>query len=80
MTTLQNVTKIVDVTHLVRPPSELEQARRHLLECQEELAESRRSIGDPPGYFKSREAVLAALSWVWDAQERDAAWQVWLAR
>jgi hypothetical protein len=79
MTTLQNVTKIVDVTHLVGPPSELERAREHLRISQLNLFEIRRvHKGSQPWLDQAKSRVLAALSWVWDAQERDAAWQVWI--
>jgi hypothetical protein len=74
MTTLQNVTQIVDVTHLVRPPSELEQARAYLRGCQDFLADARKFNWERESAARD---VLAALSWVWDAQQRDPTWQVW---
>jgi len=79
MTTLKNVTQIVDVTHLVRPPSELEQARAHLREAQELLRCARCDPEGitaglwklPPDAARNAERqVLAALSWVWDIQQR----------
>ena len=78
MTTLRNAAQIVDVTHLVRPPSELEQARAHLRASQAALQHARDvSVFIDgvwyPGDMKAgaARAVLAALSWVWDAQERE---------
>jgi hypothetical protein len=65
--------------------TELEEARAHLRECQASLQEARGSftveIGlcsvpmtKPPAApeitARCERAVLAALSWVWDAQER----------
>lgn len=56
--------------------TELEQARTHLRRCQTDLDMARqRNRG---GFFDAMNvdhaatAVLAALSWVWDAQERAA--------
>jgi hypothetical protein len=67
--------------------TELEKARAHLRECQTDLRKYREKVGIlvPPGvnsrqfvrewrvYERKRRenAFLAALSWVWDAQERD---------
>lgn len=56
--------------------TELERARRHLLDRQQTLAAARRSFMmrnyHDRGFLNPyEEAVLAALSWVWDAQERD---------
>jgi hypothetical protein len=70
--------------------TELEQARAHLEKAQNMLHEARHGVQwsnqqkdwvKAPGPITWRkyceQTVLAALSWVWDAQERDAAWQVW---
>jgi hypothetical protein len=66
------------------PKTELEEARAHLLNVQQRLAAARKGdvflIGPnqciaplPPDMMREREReVLAALSWVWDAQEREA--------
>ena len=69
---------VVDATHLVAPITELEEARAHLRERQSDLYSARCALAetDPvaeAGYIiKNCEvSVLAALSWVWDAQERD---------
>ena len=55
--------------------TELEQARAHLRRCQFILARDRKSCGstevDKGILIASEWGVLAALSWVWDAQERD---------
>jgi hypothetical protein len=62
--------------------TELEQARAHLRQCQSQLATLRQRVGTAimaghpviPGYLDGAYAlVLAALSWVWDAQERKIA-------
>jgi hypothetical protein len=57
--------------------TELDQARAHLRKCQADLHRWRNDGG--PWQFLQRSqieeyqnAVLAALSWVWDAQQRDA--------
>jgi len=64
--------------------TELEQARAYLRACQAKLRYARDvSVFIDgqwyPGNMKANaeRAVLAALSWVWDAQQRDEAWQVW---
>ncbi len=74
---------VVDATHLAAPITELEQARAHLTLCQETLRILRAA---PKRYVRRRDhagivgeaksSVLAALSWVWDAQERDVYYQV----
>jgi hypothetical protein len=58
--------------------TELESARAHLRHCQAELKHAREvSVFEqgswwPQGLRSNAEAaVLAALSWVWDAQERN---------
>jgi hypothetical protein len=55
--------------------TELERARDHLQRCQGWLGIARRqNSGDLIGLMNVKyatEDVLAALSWVWDAQERD---------
>jgi hypothetical protein len=52
--------------------TELEQARAHLLACQRDL-QSLRLADFPSRIISTHEAyVLAALSWVWEAQQRDA--------
>ncbi len=52
--------------------TELERARAHLRECQEALANARR-IGWLGHVMQWREqTVLAALSWVWEAQTNEA--------
>jgi hypothetical protein len=52
--------------------TELEQARAHLLACQRDL-HSLRLADFPTRIISTHEAyVLAALSWVWEAQQRDA--------
>lgn len=61
-----------------KPSDELKQARTHLGKCQKELGERRFEMAGRrlrrysfPSEVRSAEAdVLAALSWVWDAQER----------
>ncbi len=61
---------------------ELERARAHLLRCQEILCERRRvtgwanyyydSIASPNKYIeRAEDSVCAALSWVWEEQERE---------
>lgn len=53
--------------------TELEQARAHLLECQDLLHAARKLAWCIDGQRMALEYekyVLAALSWVWDAQER----------
>lgn len=68
-----------------KPASELEAARRHLQKCQTLLAIERRHVVGFKGSGLSIDAILseakyedavsafyAALSWVWDAQERAA--------
>lgn len=58
--------------------TELEKARAHLRICQEALFRERRSYGPASeAYYSDR--VLAALSWVWDAQERQERPSLWLA-
>lgn len=65
--------------------TELEEARAHLRVCQETLSLARRKAAEMQGGLgpwgiknssgwiaKCETAVLAALSWVWDAQERAA--------
>lgn len=59
--------------------TELEQARAHLRISQLNLFEIRRvHKGSQPWLDQAKQRVLAALSWVWDAQERDLGWQVYL--
>ena len=51
--------------------TELEQARAHLRRCQDRF-HHRRALGVGDVVREEAEAaVLAALSWVWDAQERE---------
>jgi hypothetical protein len=50
--------------------TELEQARQFLSGAQEMLAEARRYKYRITSYWECQ--VLAALSWVWDAQERES--------
>ncbi len=78
---------VVDATHLAAPITELEQARAHLRVCQDHLEHCRSNIAiqtyqDQRDIWRSLAKaaevhIFAALSWVWDAQERDAAWRVW---
>jgi hypothetical protein len=59
---------------MVQSPTELDRARTHLRRCQDHLAYVRKN-----GFATEMEEspVKAALSWVWDAQQRDEAWQVY---
>ncbi len=58
-------------------PTELDEARAHLRNCQSKLFFARQQVRHPHGEIvRSRlrvfeRDVLAALSWVWDAQGRD---------
>ena len=59
--------------------TELEQARAHLRDCQKALKHARDVSVFEQGQWwpenmkaNAERAVLAALSWVWDAQEREA--------
>ena len=70
---------VVDATHLAAPITELEQARAHLRQAQNRLAGHRAAgfnqfwvpaTADPDCFAREKADVLAALSWVWDAQER----------
>jgi hypothetical protein len=70
--------------------TELDQARAHLRECQDALHLSRsrgvNSFGVPfakvhDGLRREHNALYAAISWVWDAQEREREQrQEWLDR
>lgn len=52
--------------------SELTYARNHLIACQTRLYISRKCHPERTTIIRSHtRAVLAALSWVWDAQERE---------
>jgi hypothetical protein len=58
--------------------TELEQARAHLRDCQKALKHARDVSVFEQGQWwpenmkaNAERAVLAALSWVWDAQERE---------
>jgi hypothetical protein len=59
--------------------SELDLAREHLRKRQEDLARERRALSEKPAPMRNSpqvmkeciKDVLAALSWVWDAQERE---------
>jgi hypothetical protein len=52
--------------------TELERSREHLQECQRRLVIARQHYSGDPSYMKYiTDNVLAALSWVGDAQERD---------
>ena len=64
--------------------TELEQARAHLRDCQKALKHARDVSVFEQGQWwpenmkaNAERAVIAALSWVWDAQQRDKGWQVW---
>ena len=51
--------------------TELDEARAHLRRCQSALA-SARKISHEKEFFRQFEVnVLAALSWIWDVQERE---------
>lgn len=51
--------------------TELERARAHLLDCQTWLARLRRNFSLFEGAVNRAELdVLAALSWVWEEQDR----------
>src|ERR1700685_2032060 len=76
---------LVIAMEAVKAMTELEVARAYLLSCQRRLATRRSAhcdrFGIPAaevtmaGYdpFRSeKESIFAALSWVWDAQERNA--------
>jgi hypothetical protein len=53
------------------PMTELERARAHLAFCQDDLHYCRGNLPYSRGAYKAAERhFLAALSWVWDAQER----------
>ena len=60
-----------------KPQTELERARAHMRACQEDLLRARRPVAwsgadTPAGVMSMREdRFLAALSWLWDAQERE---------
>ena len=61
--------------------TELETARAHLQECQVELKIARGlawCLGGQRAAKVRERAVLAALAWVWDAQERDLGHQIYL--
>ena len=62
---------------------ELEQARAHLRTCQDDLYLARRTLADTDPLAEAdyivkncEVSVIAALSWVWDAQERDVFHQI----
>ena len=61
---------VVDATHLVAQPTELERARAHLRTTQDCFHRRRAMKMSGVVLDEARVKVLAALSWVWDAQER----------
>jgi hypothetical protein len=56
--------------------TELEQARAHLQRCQKSLANVRKAP-IPFDCYPWEMAVLAALSWVWEEQEKNRSVSPW---